>query len=783
MTAKQAAERARALPWGYLATWSFFLAATATLFYIEVAFLEALWWRWVAIMVLSWWLPGLLLLWRWPPPGLNLLSAGLFALGLGLCWQIALLVLIHWLPGPLPDWLLVGVYLSGAALLLVLCWRRPFPVKSIDRTVLGWFLVLLVLALLLRLPELGYHEFHQDETHLVRRANEALRGADDALARHTKGIGEIAVVMVVYRALDTVNEGSARLPFALASVGSILALGLLGMQLFQRRIGFVAGLLLAINGFALGLSLIAQYQGVVLLLSVLAFLALWEFYQQQRRSWLTLALLLSAFGLVMHYEFVLNLLPLLALLIGGWRRAGRQDRGLQRGIAKTLLWAGGAGVVIVAATYLPLLLNPYFATTQNYLQTRVDDLQANNFAFFFEMATFYNSIYFIVGLLLFLSGGIVIGIRNQCWQILLLIAWALPAALLYFFIVQYPGTHFYIMMPSLSLLAAVAVVTVEQWLHKQSRGLRWSYRTGLMFWSAISVYYLYLLFFQQSPAYLANYREERLPFYWAPYGEQVPLQPRFGFPIHEGWKTLGVLGAWGYLHETYTSNERSDALRWYLRDYDRVPLAANPDYVFVTRAVQELDPAFDDDDLAVGNYQQIGEIRVAGEPQIAIWAQRSPAANYLSYDAELFAQAFDETVPALRKGAGTAHRAVNTTIAETLTLQTVTQSCVRCSGNEVLQLSFNWQVKQPLTHDYKLFVHVTNAQEQPVAQWDGLPGQNTARATTWQPNTQRTDHVLILLPADLPHGEYQIRVGFYDPTTGQRLGDQSLQATTIEVGF
>ncbi|MEZ4677822.1 MAG: hypothetical protein R2932_26760 [Caldilineaceae bacterium] len=601
----------------------FFLSATGYLVYAEANFMIASWWRWLAIMMLSWWLPGILLIRRWQPPALDWPTAALLALGLGWCWQIALMILMHWLPGPLSYSMFLTFYAGGGLLLLFLAWGQPWVLQPTSMHTTSWFLLLLVVAMLLRLPGLGYHEFHQDETHLLRRANEALRGEDVALAQHTKGIGEIAAVMVSYRALHTATEGTARMPFALASVGGVLALALLGQRLFAKRyVGLAAGLLFAVNGFALGLARIAQYQPVVLLLSILAFLAMWEFYRAPNRIWLALAVILSAFGVVMHYEYLLNLLPLLALFFAGLQRAKMYPSPTCGALLRTLCWSSLAAAAIVAVTYVPLLLNPYFATTRAYLDSRVVDGRTNNLAFFVEMATLYNSIYYVVGLVGLVAGGLYMGWHRgnderalweqRRWVTLLLLIWFLPAALLYLFIVQYPGTHFYFFMSSWSLLAAPCLVTLVSARTKPSRQFgRWVVRGGVILWFAISIGYLSILFFRQSPAYLVNYPQTRLALYWAPYGDQIPLQPRFGFPIYQGWKAIGVLGEWGYLSETYTSNERSDLLRWYLRSLDREALADDPELVFVAHHVQEVDPDFNDDRLEE-TYQRIGEVRVRG---------------------------------------------------------------------------------------------------------------------------------------------------------------------------
>ncbi len=762
--------------WYYCLAWLVFAVATGLLVYAEVAFVAIPWWRWFAIMTLSWWLPGFLLIWRWSPTALDWPTAIVMGLGLGWGWQIGLILLLHWLPGPLSYSLFLTTYASGALLLLLLCWHKPLHLHAVDKRTVGWLLLLLLIALLLRLPALGAHEFHQDETHLLRRANEALRGDDEALARHTKGIGEIASVMVAYRALHTVNEQTARFPFALASVGSILALGLLGLRLCNGRVGFAAGLLFALNGFAIGLSRIAQYQGAVLLFSVLTLLAMWEFSRRADLRWLAFALLYAAFGLVMHYEFLLNGLPLLLLFVLGWRRT------IQKGpILRTLLWVGGAAIALVAATYLPLLMNPYFATTQSYLATRLDDFHANNLTFFVDMATLYNSTYFAVGLVLLVVGGIALGWRAYRQPIWLLTLWFLPTLILYLAIVQYPGTHFYFMMPSWSLLAAVALVLLDERLQQIDWRILWGWRMVLLLWIAVSTLYLYLLFFRQSPAYLVNYPETRVPFYWAPYGDQIPQKPRFGFPIQEGWKTLGVLAEWGYFGKTYASNERSDALRWYLRGYDRVALTDHPDFIFVAQHVQERDPTFDELYLEESTYQRVGEVQVTGQPRIVIWAHAPLAGGYLVYDAERFAQAFDEAVPALNEWMQTPTQVMNETLDTAITLKAVTRNHVRLAAGQVLHLALWWRVEQRLHTDYKLFVHVANKQGYPLAQWDGMPGQNTQRTTTWPAGKIFEDHVLISLPDDMPVGEYDILVGFYNPVTGKRLGEHAIDMMTIKV--
>jgi 4-amino-4-deoxy-L-arabinose transferase-like glycosyltransferase len=740
------------------------------------------WPRWLAIMVLGWWLPGALLVLLWRLPDLDAPTAIILALGVGLCWMILLTLGVHWFPGPMGGWPLALTFAGGGLLLAAgLLWRPPLPVRSVDRRTWGWLAALLILAAFLRLPGLAYHEFHYDEVLVLTRAKEAIRGEDDAFARHAKGPGELAVATVVYDALGMANEGTARLPFALASIGSVLALALLAREMFWESsgsAGFWAGALLAFNGFALGLSRIVQYQGAILLLMTLAMLAGWRFARSGRARWLALSGLLSAFGLVLHYEFGLVAPALVWLAWLGWRRAGERGAGGRADALKTLAFTGIAGALLVGAAYLPILLNPYAATTQNYLDTRMGSLgRTFNGAFFVEMGTFYNSIYFFAGLIGLMLAGLFVGWRWSRRATIVLVLWFTPFLILYLFIVQFPGTHFYLLMPAWSILAALPLA----WVTSRARPawLRYAGLGGIALWLAVSGYYLYLMFFRQNPEYLINYADERVPFYWAPYGEQVPEKPRFGFPIREGWKTLGVLSEWKYLNGSYASNERSRHLRWYLGDFDRVPFDENPDFIFVARHLQEPDPAFSQERLA--GYVQVGEVRVRGEPRIAIWSREPLPVPYAVYDAENFTGVFDGVGPTFSEWPDPAPSVTEIALDERITLVQGGVSPHKVRRGETLHVYLVWRAEQLLDRDYKLFVHLADAEGRPVAQWDGLPGLNTARTSEWRADEPFDDHVLMTIPPAVAPGDYQVLVGLYDGESGQRVGDKAVDLGQVTV--
>lgn len=735
---------------------------------------QALWPRWIAIMALAWWLPGSMLVAHWRLSELDLPTAGILAIGIGLCWMILVALLVHWLPGVIDLWLLIAAYEVGALLLLVaLFFRPPLALRPTQASTWGWLVALLVLAVLLRLPGIGYHEFHIDESVVLSRASSAIQGEDDALARHPKGPGEIAIASVVYRAMGTVNEANARLPFGLMSVASVLAVGLLGRRLFSATVGFWAGVLFAANGFALGLSRIVQYQPAMLLLSALAVLATWEFAERGQVRWLVLAVAFSAFGLVMHYEFALLAPVLFALAWVGWKRTPDKRR-----VGLRALVAAIAASVILAAVYIPALFNPKFARTQEYLAVRLGDSAAFNIPFFVELGTFYNSTYFFFGLIFLTTIGLFLGWRAARRRTLVLTLWFAPYLIVYLFVITFPGTHFYLLMESWSLLAALPLAAVTQ-----SRRIRPWVRGVLLglavAWLVISAGYLYLMFFQQSPEYLANYEKARVPFYWAPYGENVPVKPRFGFPMQRGWKALGMLTEWGYLGKNYASNERARHVpSWYLAAAKQVAFSSSPDLILVASYVHELHPQYDDSYLE--SYQRIGEVQVHNEPRIELWAQEPLPAPYVVYHAEDFA-IFDRIVPALSDWPDPSVRLREVALGETMVLKSAGVADTSVTRGDTLQLLLVWQPQEALATDYKLFVHVADESGRPVAQWDGYPCLNTARTSQWPVGESVRDHVLMSLPDGMPSGTYSLLVGLYDETTGERLGGQAIQVATITI--
>ncbi len=88
---------------------------------------------------------------------------------------------------------------------------------------------------------------------------------------------------------------------------------------------------------------------------------------------------------------------------------------------------------------------------------------------------------------------------------------------------------------------------------------------------------------------------------------------------------------------------------------------------------------------------------------------------------------------------------------------------------EVLHVSLLWRALQPIDTNYTVFVQLTSDDGHVWAQHDGQPGGGSRPTSSWEVGDEIGDNHGLLLPANIPAGEYQFAVGLYDATTGQRL--------------
>ena len=103
-----------------------------------------------------------------------------------------------------------------------------------------------------------------------------------------------------------------------------------------------------------------------------------------------------------------------------------------------------------------------------------------------------------------------------------------------------------------------------------------------------------------------------------------------------------------------------------------------------------------------------------------------------------------------------------------------------------------WQALTPPPAHYVVFVHLLDENGTLVTNHDSPPAFGTFPTRTWSPGFIIPDEHPLTLPADLPHGRYQIKVGLYLPESGERLtvidangtelGDRAFEMEMLEVG-
>jgi len=102
-----------------------------------------------------------------------------------------------------------------------------------------------------------------------------------------------------------------------------------------------------------------------------------------------------------------------------------------------------------------------------------------------------------------------------------------------------------------------------------------------------------------------------------------------------------------------------------------------------------------------------------------------------------------------------------------------------------LGLDLFWRGDRALRDAYTVFVHLTDASGQVLADADSPPSQGLYPTTRWSPGETVRDRHILKIPADLAPGEYQIAIGMYLPATGARLpidsGGDHIALTKVNV--
>lgn len=538
-----------------------------------------------------------------------------------------------------------------------------------------WLLGLVVFAAYFRFYFLSYSDLRGDEAEVVLRAVAAIRGEGQPILSHTKGPAETLLATAVGLLYGAFDEGPVRLPFALANWLAMIGAYLLGRRLFGRRVAFMGSALVAINGWFITYARTAQYQNLVLLLSILAMWCYVRFYQEGAHGYHLLGTLFLATATFGHYEGASAGPAALYLLVQGLKRPNlrplpseRASRNLQK------MWPVGLsllmGTAVALSFYAPFIMNPAVAGAQSHVAKRFgNSLLYNNWDAFYVNGLFYNSIYYVLGVGNLLLWGTLYGIWRALsdgrWSTvatvsalpLLLLSWTgwLPAwyALLiylglmglflfsprvsvpvkamllwmllpfglYLFAVERPGNHYYVFMPPLMLLAGLTLDRGWRWLE----GWRWPVRrwTFLAVVSVslplygLSAWYEYLVFMRTDLEYMLSYPRHRTPVFWSDPRYPFDIRIGWGFPYRLGWQTVSELYRSGHLAGDWYSNDENNSIYWYTLGWQRNP--CYPRYFMLTE-IGYHEPPLDVPLEAIGRHYTLqAVVQVNGQPRLRLY--------------------------------------------------------------------------------------------------------------------------------------------------------------------
>jgi 4-amino-4-deoxy-L-arabinose transferase-like glycosyltransferase len=721
------------------------------------------------------------------------------ALGFGIATLVVGGLVLALLPGRLIPmqvvlWTsVVTLVIAAFAFKRGMSWRVPAAGCSWHLIAAG--LVTLVAACL-RLPGLGYSEFQGDETEVILRATGVVQDLPDALFYHGKGPGEIVTVALNYGLLGNLSEGAARLPFALAGVGGVLAFYLVARRLVGVPGALAAGLLMAVNGYFLAFSRITQYQSLVLLLGMLALWCALRWSQGGAGHWPVLAGALVAAAALAHYDALFFLPPIAIVAVWrfGWRGLLTYDE-----LAPWLRGAA-AGAIVLALFFVPYLDSPLFALATGRIEDRVGaGFPRNNVLSIVASATLYLGTAFpaIVGLLIVCGvvGGMV-GLAlvpdRRGW--LLGLIWAGVPLLFYAFVARKPGTHVHVATSGLLLLAGYGAASVWAGIsrfvaarHAALIAARVASAALLAGGVALVGAYLVPIYLQTTAEIVRENKVASLPLAWKPPGG-LPTKERFGFPYEAGWKAAGALFADGTLTGSYDSNEQPQVTYWYTRGAWRC--SATPRYYLIAENVQ--DEIETPRRTISAEYHPIGTVTVAGEPKLRVY-ERGPAGGTrpATWVAEQLSPTFDRQVSAPTFDPGDWARGV------------VSRDGTRLSerfGHDIDLLGYQVYAESPqpggvvrvdlfwlphVSSDQQHRIDVQLGNEPRIGDGGGPACDKTGDDKTWAAGRPFTQRVSIPIAATANPGQYPLLVGVSRLGSGggplQAAGEAGEAAGLIEI--
>ncbi len=770
------------------------------------------------------------------------------ATGLSLALTIFGAMFTVYLPGPLdlPRLLLIinGLTIAG----LVVIWRqrgtrnpptsRPFDLaqgslrsgqalqvspSSAPRRLAASFLLLvalLLVAFFLRLPRLGYAEFHEDEAEALILGVRLMQGEDYALFLHRKGPAQMLVPLAFWLLTGQMTETMARFPFALSSILSVATLFFIGRRWFNWQAGAIAALLWAVNGYSVAFGRMVQYQALIFFLGPLALYCLYLAGVERGKAahrglstrrlegwkmggWLVMGAIVLAACLLAHFDALL-LLPAAAYLVWVVMSRGAEEQGGKGEISAPLLFMAVIALTLfltlLASFYIPYFLDPEFKNTADYLAgSRVKPgLIYNNLGLLSRLDKDYSSQFYLPLLGLGLIGFVIWpGLSRKKWSEAFASLEARAAWLMfgvgfigYVFLVDDPRTHLYIMYPGAALLAGAGwkILDFRFWIYDlRFKLLQLLGSLFFIVFTGLIICYTGIIFLLPEST-LARLHQQWDSSNWLVtiYQDLPKAREYFGYPKREGWKAIGALRAQGLFPGDFRSVSEDFIIPiWY--NFGQARSCYETPAQFFVRA-----PGYDYfiPEPKIQEYGETGWIEREGEVRLRVFSAGVKAtAPPPIYPLETLEPAFDDlATPQHFIRQAEPSQPVVTQFGPAIQFLGYDLPATSVAPGETLYVNLYWQALQPPGDNYRAFVHLTDG----THLWGQQDDNPACRLPTsiWRSGQRGQGQFRLPVKPETPPGRYPLIIGLYQADTLQRLkitagpgkmGDDFLWLGDIEV--
>jgi hypothetical protein len=109
------------------------------------------------------------------------------------------------------------------------------------------------------------------------------------------------------------------------------------------------------------------------------------------------------------------------------------------------------------------------------------------------------------------------------------------------------------------------------------------------------------------------------------------------------------------------------------------------------------------------------------------------------------------------------------TFNEQVRLQPLSITIDETLDEDTLSLKLLWEIEEPVEDDVTVFVHLYGADDELIEQADGYPIGGMAPFWLWEVRETLEDFRSLSLPADFALESYNVGIGLYKTSTGERL--------------